>query len=187
MKETRKSHDDAIKNCRQAKLHRMKLAQQKNAEAKGEAYIEAMDYIEQYYSGRCWKTPEQTREDYEMIDSESKHLRAVKEQISIRRKGFGWEDVGHNWSKNGYTFTSKDLFDHFVSVVLEAECSRDIPSEPNISLSIDKYQHKLGTMTALKVDERFNAKSGEEFKQEMVEERERREVERETDRTAMLQ
>ena len=53
MKETRKSHDDAIKNCRQAKLNRMKLAQQKNVEAKGEAYIEAMDYIEQYHSGCC--------------------------------------------------------------------------------------------------------------------------------------
>ena len=42
-------------------------------------------------------------------------------------------------------------------------------------------------MPALKVDERFNAKSGEEFKQEMAEERERREVEGETDRAAMLQ
>ena len=74
MKETRKSHDDAIKNCRQAKLNRMKLAQQKNAEAKGEAYIEAMDYIEQYHSGHCWKTLEQAREEYGMLDSESKCL-----------------------------------------------------------------------------------------------------------------
>ncbi len=122
-----------------------------------------------------------------MLDSESKRLRAVKELISIRRKGFGWEDVGHNWSKNGYIFTSKELFDHFVSVVLKAERRRDKPSEPDISLSVDKFQYKLGTMTALKVDDRFNAKSGEEFKQEMAEERERREVVRETDRAAMLQ
>ncbi len=42
-------------------------------------------------------------------------------------------------------------------------------------------------MTALTIDERFNAKSGEEFKQEMLEERERREEERETDRAARLQ
>ena len=79
-----------------------------------------------------------------MLDSESKCLQAVKEQISIRRKGFGWEDFGHNWSKNGYTFTSKELFDHFVSVVLEAERSRDVPSEPDISLSVDKYHYMLG-------------------------------------------
>ena len=45
MKETQKRHDDAMKHCRQAKLNRMKLAQQKNAEAKGEAHIEAMDYL----------------------------------------------------------------------------------------------------------------------------------------------
>ena len=73
-----------------------------------------------------------------MLDSESKHLGAVKEQISIRRKGFGWEDVGHNWSKNGYAFTSKELFDHFNSVVLEAEHSRDVPSEPSISISLEQ-------------------------------------------------
>ncbi len=101
MKEALKSHNDAIKHCRQAKLHRMKLAQQKNTAAKGEAYIEEMDYIEQYHSGHCWKTPEQAREEYKMIDSESKCLQAVKEQISICRKGYGWEDVDHNWSKNG--------------------------------------------------------------------------------------
>ena len=90
MKETRKSHDDAIKHCRQAKLNRMKLTQQKNAEAKDEAYIEAMDYIEQYHSGHCWKTPEQAREEYEMLDSESKHLRAVKSKyLSIARDSAG--------------------------------------------------------------------------------------------------
>ena len=42
-------------------------------------------------------------------------------------------------------------------------------------------------MTALTIDERFNAKSGEEFKQEMLEEQKRREEERETDRAARLQ
>jgi hypothetical protein len=42
-------------------------------------------------------------------------------------------------------------------------------------------------MTVLKVDERFNAKSADGFKQEMAKEREIREVERETDRAAMLQ
>ncbi len=50
------------------------VAQQKNAEAKGEAYIEAMDYIEQYHSGHCWKTAEQAREKYAMIGIESKRL-----------------------------------------------------------------------------------------------------------------
>ena len=187
MKETRQSHDDALKRCRQARLDKMKVAQQKNAEAKGEKYIEAMNYIEQYHSGRCWKTPEQARREFELLDSDPKRLKAVKEQISIRRKGFGWEDVGHYWTKDGYIFTSRELFDHFVNVVLKAESKRDIPTEPDVSLSVDNCRYSLGTMTALTIDERFNAKSGEEFKQEMLEERERREEERETDRAARLQ
>jgi len=35
-KETRRIHDDALKLNKQTKLNRMKIAQQKNAESKGE-------------------------------------------------------------------------------------------------------------------------------------------------------
>ena len=134
MKETHTSHDDALKRCRQARLDKMKVVQQKNAEAKGEKYIEAMNYIEQYHSGSCWKTPEQARWEFELLDSDPKRLYAVKEQISIRRKGFGWEDVGHYWTKDGYTFTSSELFDHFINVVLEAERTRYQRSQVSASL-----------------------------------------------------
>ena len=72
-------------------------------------------------------------------------------------------------------------------MVLEAERTREIPTEPDVSLSVDNRRYTLGTMTALTIDERFYAKSGEEFRQEMIEERDRREEERETDRAARLQ
>eukprot|EP00956_Cyclotella_meneghiniana_P037871 scaffold145784_cov49-Cyclotella_meneghiniana.AAC.1 len=167
MKETRKIHNDALKRCRQNKLDKLQAAQQKNAEGKGEKYIQAMNYIEQYHSGRCWKTVEQARREFEfeLLDSDPKRLKAVKEQITIRRRGFGWEDVGHYWSKDGYTYTAtSELFDHFVNVVLEAERTREIPTEPDVSFSVDNRRYTLGTMTALTIDERFHAKSGEEFR-----------------------
>ena len=143
-------------NCKQ---HSKRMLREK-----GEKYIEAMNYIEQYHSGRCWKTAEQARREFELLDSDPKRLKAVKEQISIRRKGFGWEDVGHYWSKDGYTYTSRELFDHFVNVVLEAERTRDIPTEPDVSLSVDNCRYTLGTMTALMIDERFvSCKVGRRF------------------------
>eukprot|EP00956_Cyclotella_meneghiniana_P007773 scaffold10371_cov60-Cyclotella_meneghiniana.AAC.5 len=109
-------------------------------------------------------TGQSARREFELLDSDPKRLKAVKEQISICCKGFGWEDVGHYWSKDGYTYTSRELFDHFVNVVLEAERTRDIPTEPDVSLSVDNCRYTLGTMTALMIDERFvSCKIGRRF------------------------
>jgi hypothetical protein len=44
-KKMRSVHDDALKVRKQAKLNKMKIMQQKNAEACGELWIEAINYI----------------------------------------------------------------------------------------------------------------------------------------------
>jgi hypothetical protein len=52
------------------------------------------------------------------------------------------------------------------------EQTRDIPTEPQIDLSVVNDRYTLGTMTALKIDtDRFSAKNSEEFRQEMAMER----------------
>jgi hypothetical protein len=187
-KEMRRLHDDALKTSKEAKLNKMRIQQEKNAEARGEMWIEAMNYIEQYSSSRCWKSHEQAIEEYNKLDSESKRLKAVKEQISIRRKGFGWEDAGHNWSKDGYTFTSRELLDHFINTVLPMELDREIPTEPQLTLSVITDRFKLGTVANQDINSHtFNSKTDEQFKQEMVDERARREAERDTDRASRLQ
>ena len=188
-KETRRVHDQALQTNKQTKLNRVKIMQQKNAETKGEQWIEAMDYIEQYKSDRCWKSRRQAIEEYNKLDSEAKRLKAVKEQISIRKKGFGWDDAGHKWSENGYVYSSRELLDHFLNIVLSIEESgRPIPTEPQINLSAVDDSIGLGTMTALEIDtERFNVRTNEEFKQDMAIERARRENEGETDRATRLQ
>jgi tryptophanase len=86
----RRLHDDVLKtSSKEAKLNKMKIQQEKNAEARGEMWIEAMNYIEQYSSSRCWKSHEQAIKEYNKLDSKSKRLKSIKEQISICRKGFG--------------------------------------------------------------------------------------------------
>jgi uncharacterized membrane protein len=185
-KEMRRMHDDALKASKQAKMNKMKLMQQKNAEARGELWIEAMNYIEQYSSNVCWKDAETAVREYNLLESEAKRLKACKLNISIRKKGFGWEDAGHNWSKDGYTFTSKELLDHFINTVLpmELEERRPIPTEPQITLSVINNSLTLGTVADLEFD---NAKSEEQFKQDMTNERARREAEGDTDRAGQLQ
>jgi hypothetical protein len=169
-KETRRVHDQALKTNKQTKLNRMKIMQEKNAEAKGEQWIESMDYIEQYQSDHCWKNRKQAIDEYNKLDSEAKCLKAMKEQISIRKKGFGWDDAGHKWSENGYVYSSRELLDHFLNIVLPIQQSGDrpIPTEPPVTLSAVNDSLSLGTETALVIDtEQFNVKTNKEFKRDM--------------------
>jgi hypothetical protein len=146
-----------------------------------------MNYIEQYLSNVCWKDAETAVREYNLLESKAKRLKACKLNTSICKKGFGWEDAGHNWSKDGYTFTSKELLDHFmINTVLPIELQerRPIPIEPNITLSVINNSLSLGTVANLEFD--CQAKSEEQFKEDMPMERAQREAEGDTDRAAQL-
>ena len=62
------------------------------------------------------------------LHSERTRLRAVKEQIMIRVKGFGWEDAAHAWSKGNVPYNSAELMEYFVTVVLPMTEERGVPT-----------------------------------------------------------
>ncbi len=163
----RKAYDDALAAQHQDTLERQKLAVAKEMEKKGEEYIEGCDYLQRWHSDRCWKTTEHTLEVYNSLTSESAKLKAVKEQILIRRKGTIGEEAGHKWSQNGYYYTSKELLDHFIHVVLPMEKERDMPTEPPVEFRGGiSDQHTLGTMTKLEfINNNQSGMSIEELKQ----------------------
>ena len=70
----------------------------------------------------------------------------MKEQILVRVKGFGWDDVKHPWSKNNVRFTSVQLMNHFVQVILPMEHQCDIPSEPPMNFPEAPDKFRLGTL-----------------------------------------
>ena len=185
----RKAYDDALAAQHQDTLERQKLAVAKEMEKKGEEYIEGCDYLQRWHSDRCWKTKEHTLEVYNSLTSESAKLKAVKEQILIRRKGTIGEEAGHKWSQNGYYYTSKELLDHFIHVVLPMEKDRDVPTEPPVEFRGGiSDQHTLGTLTDLEyINNNQSGMSIEEIKANAIKERERRELEGETDRYTNLQ
>ena len=76
----------------------------------------------------------QAIEEYNKLDSKAKRLKAVKEQISIGKKGFGWDNAGHKWSENSCVYSSRELLEHFLNVVLPIKQSGDqpIPTEPPV-------------------------------------------------------
>jgi hypothetical protein len=185
----RKAYDEALETQHQDTLERQKLAVEKECEKKGEEYIEGCDYLQRWHSDRCWKTKERALEVYNSLTSESAKLKAVKEQILIRRKGTIGEEAGHKWSQNGYYFSSKELLNHFISVILPMEKDREVPKEPPVQFHGGvSEQHKLGTMTQLEyINNNQGGMTIEQIKANAIKERERREREGETDRDAHLQ
>ena len=185
----RKRHDDALNILNEAKLDKLKTAQLNNAEKAVEENIVAMNYYEIGVSERRWKSPREATTIYNQLGSESARLKAVKEQIMIRRLGFGWEDCAHQWSSKGHTYSSRELLNFLKSTVLPIEIKRGIPSEPTTNyVATVSINYELGTVSDLQfVDESINTKSSNELAMDAIEERERREQEYETDRQSRLQ
>jgi hypothetical protein len=185
----RKAYDDALATQHKDTLERQKLAGMKACQDKEEEYIEALDYLQRFNSDRCWRSEERALEVYNVLPSEAARLKAVKEQITIRRKGTIGERAGHKWSQNGYYYTSRELLDHFINVILPMEANEPVPTEPPVDFGgIVSDQHRLGTMTELDyINDNINGVSIEQIKANALKERERRMAGGETDQDANLQ
>ena len=184
----RKEHDVALKLQKEADLRRKRVEHEKNLENAKEEYIKAWDLIDIYHSERGWKKLSQARRIFNSISSEPTRLKAVKEQITIRVKGFGWKEAAHAWSKGGTAYDSLELMNHFVNVILPMEAKLGIPSEPIFKVQDNTTKYALGTDSGLSVENvALNTKSVEDLKAEAMMERARREAEGETDRDANLQ
>jgi hypothetical protein len=180
----RKRHDNALDLLNKAKLNKLRSQQLKVTEKTEEKLIIAMDYFDRGCSERRWTTQKQAKDEYDQIPSESSRLAAVKEQILIYKLGFGWTDCGHKWSENGKHFTSKELLNHLIGIVIPLAIQRGIPSESPVDIPSGLMNdYKLGTKTSLDYShECFNVKSVEDMKRDAELERQRREDNQLTDR-----
>ena len=113
----------------------------------------------------------------------------MKEQFLIRKIGFGWVECSHQWSQEGYHYSSKELLAHLTNMVIPFEIKCGIPLQvPMIVTKGHSTKYKLGTESALDFkNDSLNVKSVEEMKDDAIEEQQRRENDFQTDRDANLQ
>ena len=167
----RKRHDVALKMLNQSKLKVLQTEQLKELEKNEEKYILAMDYYERGCSERRWKSIKEAKEIYRQLSSEAKRLNAVKEQILIRKIGFGLVECSHPWSREGRQYSSKELLAHLTNMVIPLEITRGIPLEVPMTVTSGlSTKYKLGTESALDFkNDGLNVKSVEEMKDDAVE------------------
>lgn len=174
----------------QAKARKLKddLAKEKSLEKASEEYIDAVYYHRMYNSDACWKgEPRVVTNELGKLKSDAAKYRAVKENIQIRVKGFGWDWCKHPWSKDNHKYTVLELAKHLRHIIKE-EKSNVIPSEPPFNLPQGKELGILGTQTSIVevLDKKFAANEGE-YKIEAEKIRRERESEGHGDMYAQLQ
>jgi hypothetical protein len=82
------------------------IIQEKRLQRSMEENIDAQYYHRMWNSPACWKNdPKVVSRELKKLKSESAKYNAVKENIMIRVKGFGWEWCKHAWSKDGRKYT----------------------------------------------------------------------------------
>ena len=70
-----------------------------------------------FYSTVCWNTADAVDRNLKNMNRKSSKLIALKENISIRVIGLGWEDLSMHWSSNVKAFTLEELAFHLKIMV----------------------------------------------------------------------
>lgn len=128
-----------------------------------EENIDAQYYHRMWNSPACWKNdPKVVSRELKKLKSESAKYNAVKENIMIRVKGFGWEWCKHAWSKDGRKYTVFELAKH-LQMIIKKEKSLEVPNEPPINMPDRMKLPVLGTQTSIvaSLDEKYNANESE--------------------------
>ena len=80
------------------------------------------------------------------LDTEPKKREALKANISIRVKGFGWKEHHITWTKNRKNRPIKELAAHLRKII-RLEAGLKIPKEPPTNVLTRREVPVLGTMT----------------------------------------
>ncbi len=147
--EMHKRFNAGLKKQLDVKKEKEEIAAKHNLDKSREDHIVAYYFYHQYFSPRCWTTVEIAMVQFNALESEAQKVIATREQILIRKEGLGMIQAHKNWSENGRTFTSQELFKHLVEVVIPMQATFEIPDEPPISMPTLSNLPTLGTTSDL--------------------------------------
>ena len=135
----------------QAKSRRVKeeLARQKNMDSAAEEYIEAAILIKMYNSSAGIKDdPTNVTRVLKTLPTKTAKYEALKQNILMRTKGFGWDWAHHAWSKNGRDYSVKELSDWLRKIIRKQNKMKLVaPSEPVANVPQRMSLPILGTQT----------------------------------------
>ena len=176
---TRQSNSAAIDAQRAMKRKKEELKKQKELENASDDHIESLIYHSMWDSEACMKTVNDVTTGLKVLKYKKDKLQALKDNIQIRYKGFGWDDWKTQWSHGNVQYTipelTKFLKDHIKE---EKKKKRSIPDKPKVPIPKRKNMPVLGTETkqrakldtnTVEAEDEFELKSRKEWKKREAE------------------
>ena len=161
----RESNRADVERQRKWKLDKEELRREKGMKKATDNQLENTLLFCKYNTNAAVKgKPSEVTRWLKGIRGDKRKREALKENISIRVKGFGWDQFRIPWTRNRQDRPIKELAKHLRDI-LTFELSATIPTEPAGTMKMRKFVPVLGTLT----DERRmldanHFKSGQDMK-----------------------
>ena len=97
--------------------------------------------------GKCWLTVEQARVELSKITGKVAKQNAIKQQITIYVKGFGFSEYHTTWSSHGTVHSVEYLQEHLFYIIADRIRSGKEITKPSIKAPIKKELPVLGMQT----------------------------------------
>ena len=157
--ETQAIHQKELELQAKSRREKEELAKQKNMEKATDEYIEAAYLIKMYHSDAGIRDdPKNVTKMLDSLPTKKAKYEALRENILMRSKGFGWEWAHHAWSKDGHTYSTKELSNHLRWVIRQQlKRKLDAPTEPKTNVPQRMTLSILGTQTddVLELDSKY--------------------------------
>ena len=142
-------------------------------------YIESLIYRSMWDSEASMKTINDVTAGLKCLKYKKDKLQALKDNIQIRYKGFGWEDWKTQWSHGNKSYTIPELSKILKDLIKEEKKKkRSIPDKPKVPIPQRKNMPVLGTETkqrakldtnTVEAEDEFELKSRNEWKKREAE------------------
>ena len=96
-KRARKYFDDSLFIQRESQKMKEKLELAMKLTSAKNKFIVGIYFHQQYHSPRCWITPGKSFKVCNRLGSETKKLKAMREQIKLRCLGMGFKEAHQPW------------------------------------------------------------------------------------------
>ena len=153
-KKTRAKFNAELLERRQAYYDKMQMEKEEQLKSAEKALIDATYLHKQYHSPACWQTVEDAEANWDRLKTKKDKMKHVKENILIRYLGLGWVEAHHPWSRKQdgiqHTFTSDELFQHLIEVVIPLADKKEMPLYAPVKLPELPDNFTLGARSAVR-------------------------------------
>ena len=144
---TRVRNNEDLERQEASRLRKEEFAKRKGMEKAKKELVRAYMYYDMWKTEACWKgDPTVVAQKVRKLSTDNKKRDALKANISIRVKGFGWTDYHITWTHKRVKRIIRELSNHLRKIIRE-EAKKVVPLEPPANVLKRREMPVLGTMT----------------------------------------